>query len=59
MFDVYKIREEFPILKRKVNGKNLIYFDNAASTQKPRRVIEKIKEVYENFYANVHRVFIL
>ena len=55
MFDVYKLREEFPILKRKINGKNLIYFDNAASTQKPRRVIEKIKEVYENFYANVHR----
>jgi len=55
MFDVYKLREEFPILKRKINGKNLIYFDNAASTQKPKRVIEKIKEVYENFYANVHR----
>jgi len=55
MFDVEKIREEFPILKRKINGKKLIYFDNAATTQKPKRVIEKIKEVYENFYANVHR----
>ncbi|MEM5828564.1 MAG: cysteine desulfurase [Candidatus Aenigmatarchaeota archaeon] len=55
MFDVNKIREEFPILQRKVNGKQLIYFDNAASTQKPKCVIEKIKEVYENFYANVHR----
>ncbi|MEM5830517.1 MAG: cysteine desulfurase [Candidatus Aenigmatarchaeota archaeon] len=55
MFDVNKIREEFPILKRKINGKQLIYFDNAASTQKPRCVIEKIKEIYEKYYANIHR----
>ncbi|MEM0481084.1 MAG: SufS family cysteine desulfurase [Candidatus Aenigmatarchaeota archaeon] len=53
--NIEKIREEFPILKRTINGKKLIYFDSAASTQKPRVVIEKIKEVYENFYANVHR----
>ncbi|MEM5833956.1 MAG: aminotransferase class V-fold PLP-dependent enzyme, partial [Candidatus Aenigmatarchaeota archaeon] len=55
MFDVEKIREEFPILKRKINNKKLIYFDNAASTQKPKAVIEKIKEIYENYYANIHR----
>jgi len=55
MFDVYKIREDFPILKRKIRGKPLIYFDNAATSQKPRQVIEKIKEVYENYYANIHR----
>ncbi len=45
-----KIRNDFPFLKNK-----FIYFDNAASTQKPTIVIEKIKEIYENFYANVHR----
>ncbi|RDD52548.1 cysteine desulfurase [Nanoarchaeota archaeon NZ13-N] len=55
MFDVYKIREDFPILKRKIRGKPLIYFDNAATSQKPRQVIEKIREVYENHYANIHR----
>ena len=55
MLDPYKIREDFPILKRKIRGKDLIYFDNAATTQKPKQVIEKIKEVYENFYANIHR----
>ncbi len=55
MLDVYKIREDFPILKRTIRGKPLIYFDNAASSQKPIQVIEKIKEVYEKFYANIHR----
>jgi len=55
MFDVYKIREDFPILKRKIRGKPLIYFDNAATSQKPKQVIEKIKEIYENYYANIHR----
>jgi len=55
MLDPYKIREDFPILKRKIRGKDLIYFDNAATTQKPRQVIEKIKEIYGNFYANIHR----
>jgi cysteine desulfurase/selenocysteine lyase len=52
MLDVKKIREDFPIFK---NNPNLIYFDNSASTQKPKQVIEKIKEVYENYYANIHR----
>jgi cysteine desulfurase/selenocysteine lyase len=55
MLDVKKIREDFPILKRKVNGKPLIYFDNAATTQKPIQVINSIKEFYENYNANIHR----
>jgi cysteine desulfurase/selenocysteine lyase len=53
--DPYKIREDFPILKRKVNNYPLIYFDNAATSQKPRQVIEAIKNFYENHNANVHR----
>lgn len=55
MLDPYKIREDFPILKRKINNHPLIYFDNAATTQKPKQVIEAIKEFYENYNANVHR----
>jgi cysteine desulfurase/selenocysteine lyase len=51
----YKIREDFPILKRKVNGHQLIYLDNAATSQKPKQVIEAIKDFYENHNANVHR----
>jgi len=54
--DVAKIREDFPILNRKVrNGKQLIYFDNAATTQKPRQVIESIHDYYMNYNANIHR----
>jgi cysteine desulfurase/selenocysteine lyase len=49
------IRQDFPILKRRVNGHQLIYFDNAATTQKPRQVIEAIRDFYENHNANVHR----
>lgn len=55
MLDPYKIREDFPILNRKINNYPLIYFDNAATTQKPRQVIEAIKEFYEKHNANVHR----
>jgi len=55
MLDPYKIREDFPILKRKINNHPLIYFDNAATSQKPRQVIEAIKNFYENHNANVHR----
>ncbi len=55
MIDPYKIREDFPILKRKVNGHPLIYFDNAATSQKPRQVIDAINNFYENHNANVHR----
>ncbi len=55
MLDPYKIREDFPILKRKINNHPLIYFDNAATTQKPRQVIGAIREFYEKYNANVHR----
>lgn len=55
MFNVNKIREDFPILKRKINGFPLIYFDNAATTQKPIQVINAEKEFYEKHYANIHR----
>ncbi|MBI2664896.1 cysteine desulfurase [Candidatus Woesearchaeota archaeon] len=48
-------RNDFPILKRKVHGKDLVYFDNAATTQKPRQVIEAIKKYYEEYNSNVHR----
>ncbi|MEN3046661.1 MAG: cysteine desulfurase [Candidatus Hydrothermales bacterium] len=54
-FNVEKIREDFPCLKRKIRGKNLIYFDNAATTQKPKRVIDAIVEFYSSYNANVHR----
>ncbi len=55
MFDVAKIREDFPILRRKVNGHPLVYLDNAATSQKPRQVIESLVDYYENHNANVHR----
>jgi cysteine desulfurase/selenocysteine lyase len=55
MLDPYKIRDDFPILKRKINSYPLIWFDNAATSQKPRQVIEAIKNFYENHNANVHR----
>ncbi|MEM3458307.1 MAG: cysteine desulfurase [Candidatus Bathyarchaeia archaeon] len=55
MFDPYKVREDFPILKRKINDHPLIYFDNAASSQKPKQVIDAMKNFYENHNANVHR----
>jgi len=55
MLDPYKIRRDFPILNRKVNGHPLIYLDNAATSQKPKQVIEALKDFYENHNANVHR----
>ncbi len=55
MLDVRKIREDFPILKRTVNNNPLVYFDNAATTQKPRQVLDAVKSFYENCNANVHR----
>jgi cysteine desulfurase/selenocysteine lyase len=55
MLDPYKIREDFPILKRKVNNHLLIYLDNGATTQKPKQVLEAIKNFYEKHNANVHR----
>jgi cysteine desulfurase/selenocysteine lyase len=54
-FDVHRIREDFPILKRKVHGKPLVYLDNAASSQKPKVVIDAISRLYSEDYANVHR----
>lgn len=55
MFDVNKIREDFPILGREVYGRPLVYLDNAATTQKPRCVVEAITDEYYNVNANVHR----
>jgi cysteine desulfurase / selenocysteine lyase len=54
-YDVMKVREDFPILAERPYGKKLVYLDNAASSQKPRQVIERVKYAYEHEYANVHR----
>ena len=54
-FDVQKVRADFPILRTTVHGKPLVYLDSANTAQKPRAVIEKEREVYEGYYANVHR----
>lgn len=54
-FDVASIRDQFPILSRTVNGKPLIYFDNAASAQKPNAVLDAVSEQGRTAYANVHR----
>lgn len=53
--NIKNIRSDFPILSREVYGKPLIYFDNAATTQKPRIVVDKISEMYYNLNSNVHR----
>ena len=53
--DVHAIRELFPILKRSVHNKPLIYFDNAATSQKPQEVIDALSDYYENYNANIHR----
>lgn len=55
MYDLTKIREDFPILSRQVYGKPLVYLDNAATTQKPRVVVESITDEYYNVNANVYR----
>ena len=55
MIDISKIRNDFPILSRKVYGKPLVYFDNAATTQKPTCVVENIEEMYYTLNANIHR----
>ncbi|HJW29709.1 MAG TPA: aminotransferase class V-fold PLP-dependent enzyme, partial [Saprospiraceae bacterium] len=54
-FDVEQIRRDFPILSRKVNGFPLVYFDNAASSQKPDQVLDRINDYYHRLHANVHR----
>jgi cysteine desulfurase/selenocysteine lyase len=53
--DIEKIRQDFPILHQQVNGKDLIYFDNAATTQKPLPVLEALSEYYGKYNANIHR----
>ena len=53
--DIAQIRKDFPILNRKVNGNPLIYFDNAATSQTPRQVIDTIVDYYSNYNANIHR----
>lgn len=55
MFDVERIRKDFPILQRKINGKDLVYFDNAATSQTPQLVIDCIVDYYQNYNANIHR----
>jgi cysteine desulfurase/selenocysteine lyase len=54
-YDVQSIRNEFPILERKVKGKSLVYFDNAATAQKPKQVIDAISHYYSHYNANIHR----
>ena len=54
-FDVKNIREDFPILKKQINGKQLIYFDNAATSQTPTCVINSISNYYNNYNSNIHR----
>ena len=55
MINVKKLRSEFPILSREVNGKQLVYLDNGASSQKPQVVIDAISNAYSNEYSNVLR----
>ena len=55
MLDVYKIREDFPILSKKINDTDLIYLDNAATSQTPIQVIDSISNYYKNYNSNIHR----
>ncbi|MCA9080403.1 MAG: aminotransferase class V-fold PLP-dependent enzyme, partial [Planctomycetaceae bacterium] len=54
-YDIDKVRADFPILAEKPYGKPLVYFDNGASAQKPRQVIQRMVHAYEHEYSNVHR----
>jgi cysteine desulfurase/selenocysteine lyase len=54
-FDVWRVRKDFPILEQRVHGHPLVYLDNAATTQKPRAVLEAIRRYYEEDNANIHR----
>ena len=54
-FDVYQIRRDFPILFKKIDGHSLVYFDSAATTQKPRQIIETLRRFYLEEYGTVHR----
>ena len=53
--NVHEIRKDFPILNRKINGKSLVYFDNAATAQTPKQVIDVIVNYYSLYNANIHR----
>src|SRR4051812_2723952 len=55
MFDIKKVREDFPVLDRQINGKKLVYLDSAATSQKPLSVIKSLTNYYENYNANIHR----
>src|SRR5258706_9069477 len=55
MFDVEKIRQDFPILKQKINGQNLVFLDSGATSQKPESVIEVMNKYYRETNANIHR----
>jgi len=55
MLNLEQIRKDFPILNRKVHGKQLVYFDNGATSQKPRQVINELVDYYENYNSNIHR----
>src|SRR6185436_7915923 len=55
IFDVDEVRKDFPILNRKVMGKPLVYFDNAATSQKPGSVIDAISNYYSSYNSNIHR----
>src|SRR5881296_1069944 len=55
LMDVGKVREDFPILKRTVHGKPLVYLDSAATSQKPRQVIDAVSDFFSRYNANVHR----
>lgn len=53
--DIKTIRGQFPVLDQKINGKPLVYFDNAATTQKPKQVINALIDYYQGYNANIHR----
>jgi len=55
MFDIHKIRKDFPILSQKIHNKTLVYLDNAATTQKPKCVIDSLVEYYSQYNSNIHR----
>src|SRR5437867_6686211 len=51
----YELRNDFPIFRKKINGKDLVYLDNASTTQKPYTVIDSITDFYSNYNSNIHR----
>ena len=55
IFQVEAVRKDFPVLRQTVNGKPLVWLDNAATTQKPQSVIDSISDFYENYNSNIHR----